>query len=104
MSLRLIVSLSRRLVVSSSRRLVVSLSRHLVVLLSRRITWVFLEAQLTTPNVILKAADYITAYLPIAAPIPYENPLDYVNVFNCRYQNDIFVRAAMGDLQYILYT
>ena len=93
MSLRLIVSSSRCLVVSSSRRLVVS-SYHLG----------FLEGQLTTPNVILKAADYITAYLPIAAPIPYENPLDYVNVFNCRYQNDIFVRAAMGDLQYILYT
>ena len=53
----LFVSLSRRLVVSSN---------HLG----------FLEAQLTTPNVILKAADYITAYLPIAAPIPYENPLD----------------------------
>ena len=60
--------------------------------------------QLTTPNVILKAADYITAYLPIAAPIPYENPLLRLNVFNCQYQNDIFVRAAMGDLQYILYT
>ena len=56
--------------------LFVSLSRCLVVSLSRRITWVFLEAQLTTPNVILKAADYITTYLPIAAPIPYENPLD----------------------------
>ena len=72
-SLRLIVSSSRCLVVSLSRRLVVSLSRRLVVssyLLG------FLEAQLTTPNVILKAADYITAYLPIAAPIPYENPLD----------------------------
>ena len=65
MSLRLIVSSSRRLIVSSSRRVVVS-SYHLG----------FLEAQLTTPNVILKAADYITVYLPIAAPIPYENPLD----------------------------
>ena len=64
------------LFVSLSHCLVVSLSRCLVVSLSRRITWVFLEAQLTTPNVILKAADYITTYLPIAAPIPYENPLD----------------------------
>ena len=53
------------LFVSLSLRLVVS-SYHLG----------FLEAQLTTPNVILKAADYITAYLPIEAPIPYENPLD----------------------------
>ena len=42
----------------------------------RLVFLVFLEAQLTTPNVILKAADYITVYLPIAAPIPYENPLD----------------------------